>query len=109
MSTYFYPFNYPISSARLEEGPGHDIIHVWQDHAKMGELVATKGTGPSIISMFRSDRAVFHALFGGDTLGTVVHPINGNNLKLNDYVLDDSGKLYTVADVFALAGKGKKV
>ena len=37
------PKNGIVSSVRLEEGVGHDIVHVWNQGAKAGELTVKKG------------------------------------------------------------------
>lgn len=108
MSTYFYPFRDPISSAILEVGAGHDLIHVWQAHAKSGVLTVKKGVGLAVLALFRSDRAVFHRVHGGETLGTIIHHLHGcKHLKLDDFVSDDYGALFTVSQVLAMQGMGQ--
>ncbi len=37
-----------ISSVRVEHGPGHDRVHVWNRGGKAGVLVVTKGDGDDI-------------------------------------------------------------
>jgi len=37
-----------ISSVRVEHGPGHDHVHVWNRGGKAGVLVVEKGDGNSI-------------------------------------------------------------
>ena len=37
-----------ISSVRVEEGPGHDHVHVWNRGGNSGILVVNKGEGNEI-------------------------------------------------------------
>ena len=37
-----------ISSVRVEHGPGHDHVHVWNRGGKAGILVVNKGEGDQI-------------------------------------------------------------
>lgn len=34
-----------ITSVQIEEGPGHDIVHVWNRGGKAGTLTVNKGDG----------------------------------------------------------------
>lgn len=43
-----------ITTIRLEEGPGHDRLHVWNRGGKAGELVVELGDGKELV----------HRLFG---------------------------------------------
>lgn len=109
MSTAFYAFRGRISSARLAEGPGHDVVAVWQRGAKIGELTVTKGTGKEVLAMFRSEAPAFHAYYGGEESGTVVEATeDGKGMPPSEYVLSEDGELFTVHDVLQLAGRGKK-
>lgn len=38
-----------ISSVRLDEGPGHDVVHVWNRGGKAGELTVDKGDGLRLV------------------------------------------------------------
>ena len=38
-----------VSSIRLDEGPGHDHIHIWNRGGKCGVLTVTKGDGFEIV------------------------------------------------------------
>jgi len=40
-----------ISSVRVEEGPGHDMIHVWNRGGKSGLLVVGRGDGEAIAAL----------------------------------------------------------
>lgn len=105
MSTTYYPFRNTISSVRLAEGPGHDVLAVWQRGAKTGELVLTKGTGKTVMMMFRSEEPAFHATWGGPVLGTIVEVLpRGRELNPSDYVLSEYGELFTVVEVLKLNG-----
>lgn len=37
-----------VSSVRLEEEPGHDVLHVWNQGGKAGTLTVNKGDGALI-------------------------------------------------------------
>lgn len=37
-----------ITSVRVEQGPGHDHVHVWNRGGKAGTLVVTSGDGYAI-------------------------------------------------------------
>ncbi len=39
-----------ISSMRLEETPGHDLVHVWNHGGKAGILTVNKGDGQKLIN-----------------------------------------------------------
>ena len=105
MSTSYYPFRDTISSVRLAEGPGHDVIGVWQRGAKTGELVLTKGTGKTVMMLFVSDEPAFHVTCGRLSVGTVVKTtLLGEAMKHSEYVLSEFGELFTVREVLQLAG-----
>ena len=37
-----------ITTVRVEEGPGHDYVHVWNRGGKAGTLTVAKGDGQAI-------------------------------------------------------------
>ena len=37
-----------ISSVRVERGPGHDLVHVWNRGGKAGTLTVDKGDGDAV-------------------------------------------------------------
>ena len=41
MSTSYYRLQDPFTSLRLEEGPGHDRLTVWEQHANCGTLTVS--------------------------------------------------------------------
>jgi len=43
-----------ISSVRVEHGPGHDRVHVWNRGGKAGVLVVTKGDGDDVAERLRA-------------------------------------------------------
>jgi len=52
MSTNFYWLDdHPISSVRLDEGPAHDIVHVWNRGGKAGELTVASGDGAAVAAL----------------------------------------------------------
>ena len=102
MSTEFYPFKSGISSVRLECGPGHDVIGVWQDGAKTGELTVTKGTGKELIFLFVSDTAAFNVVNAGLGLRKVHVFPSGSSMKPYQFVLSEYGELMRVQDVLRL-------
>lgn len=100
MSTTFYPFRNTISCVRLAFGAGHDVLGVWQKGAKTGELVLTKGTGKTVMMLFRSDEPAFHVTYGGKGVGVVVTATpRGQDMDLTEYVLSENGELFTVDQV----------
>lgn len=51
---YIMPVGQPadrpmVSSIRLEEGPGHDYVHVWNRGGKSGVLTVEKGDGMTFV------------------------------------------------------------
>lgn len=44
----FVASSHVITSVRVEEGPGHDHIHIWNRGGKAGTLTVTKGDGELI-------------------------------------------------------------
>ena len=38
----------PITTVRVEKGPGHDYVHVWNRGGKAGTLTVTSGDGDLI-------------------------------------------------------------
>ena len=95
MSTNYYPFLCGISSVRLEQGPGHDRVAVWQRGGKCGELVVDLGTGLAIAKLFCSDTPILHAYYGGTGVGLVIERSPASaGLPLPRYVLSENGELF---------------
>ena len=40
-----------VTSVRVEHGPGHDHVHVWNRGGKSGTLVVTSGDGDAIAEL----------------------------------------------------------
>ena len=47
----FVPRHHLITSVRLEEGPGHDFVHVWNRGGKAGTLTVDKGDGMKFVDL----------------------------------------------------------
>lgn len=111
MSTSYYYIQEPITSLRLEEGPGHDRLTVWQSGANAGTLVLTKGSARTIISLFaehaEDDRCPMRTHFGGVEVGCVVTE-NVRGLDPSLILISEYGELFTVAQIRAFAGEGRK-
>lgn len=49
-------FEHLISTVKVEYGPGHDRIHIWNRGGKAGVLTVTKGDGDIIADRLRDFR-----------------------------------------------------
>lgn len=45
-----------VTSVRVEEGPGHDHVHVWNRGGKAGTLVVNSGDGHPIARLLLPNR-----------------------------------------------------
>lgn len=45
-----------VSSVRIERGPGHDVVHVFNRGGKAGTLTVTKGDGDAILDLLLAER-----------------------------------------------------
>ena len=112
MSTAYYRLRAPITSLRLEEGPGHDRLHIWEHHALAGELVLSLGSGREVARFFFETNAddvhcAIHAYAGGPSEGMIV-TVNDLTLRDSAVVLDgDTDEVLTVGEVKAFAGLGR--
>ena len=110
MSTSYYHFRPPITSVRLEEGPSHDRLTIFETRANIGTLVLSKGMGKTVASYFADEvednRAPLRTHFGGKGRGCVV-TVNDPHLHDETYVIDEYGQVYTVAQVKAMDGRGR--
>jgi hypothetical protein len=52
MSTSYYCTKPPVSAVRVDEGPEHDLIHIWEAGAKAGTLTVARGRGLTVARMF---------------------------------------------------------
>lgn len=44
-----------ITTVRVEPGPGHDLVHVWNRGGKAGVLTVTKGDGIAVAALLLRD------------------------------------------------------
>jgi len=44
-----------VTSVRVESGPGHDLVHVWNRGGKAGTLTVRKGDGEVVAARLRAD------------------------------------------------------
>lgn len=113
MSTSYYRFKDPISSVRLEEGPGHDRLTIWENGANAGTLTLSLGTGRTIVKMLMEDvhdgACPMRTHWGGVDRGTVV-TINPSGKELTDDIVlvSEYGEVLKVADVKARDGARRK-
>lgn len=45
-----------VSTVRLDEGPGHDYLHIWNRSGKAGVLTVQKGDGEMIVALLLPNR-----------------------------------------------------
>ena len=112
MSTSYYYFNSPITSIRLEEGPAHDLITIFENHANCGTLTVSKGTGRTICLMFALNdvddfQCPIHTHWGGSKVGAVITE-NVNGLSDDLILISEYGEPMSVKQIRALAGHVRK-
>jgi hypothetical protein len=44
-----------VTTVRVDEGPGHDVVHVWNRGGKAGTLTVTKGDGRAVAARLLGD------------------------------------------------------
>jgi hypothetical protein len=104
MSTKYYELRKPFTSIRLEEGPGHDRITLWEGHANAGTLTVTKGRGRTAVKLFVHDLdCPIHTYWGGQECGVVVI-VHDTEMPDTTTVVSEYGDAMTVAEVKALNG-----
>ena len=110
MSTSYYRFRTPISSVRIEEGGGHDILTIFESGANSGTLVVSKGKGRTIASFFADEvddnLAPIRTHFGGKGVGCIV-TCNNPELDKDECLIDEYGNVFRVSEIQAMSGKGK--
>ena len=109
MSTSYYHFHYPITSVKVEELQGHDLVTVFESGANSGCLVVTKGLGKKFLSFFvnevEDNEAPIRTHFGGKGRGYVV-TIQELGLSPDAYLADEYGKVWKVNESTAMDGQG---
>lgn len=88
MSTGFHRMNPPVTSVRLDEGPGHDRVSVWTDHGLSGTLTVTAGQGRRLcLVLTRADQAVTRVGVGDGMVGLIVadDPPEPDECLVSDY------------------------
>jgi len=101
MSTSYYGLSDPITSLRLEEGPGHDRLTVWEGNALAGTLVLSLGEGRHVAMMFADqDCERANTSYGGKDVGCRVNcdPALRDDLV----VISEYGEVTTIGAVRAL-------
>jgi len=111
MSTSYYYIREPFTSVRLEEGPGHDRVTLWERGANCGTLVLSLGSGKRLVSMFAAgddddSRAPIRTHYGGKDVGAVVTE-NVSGLDPSLVLISEYGEPLTVEQIRARAGHGK--
>jgi hypothetical protein len=109
MSTSYYHFIHPVTSVKINEGPVHDRVTVFESHAQTGTLTVSKGMGKKFASFFAEEvddnLAPMRTHFGGKGRGCVV-TIHDEHLHPDTYLIDEYGSVFTVAEIKAMDGRG---
>lgn len=109
MSTSYYYFNPPITSVRVDEGPGHDRVTVFIDGKNAGTLIVSAGQGKAIACLFANkvtdDMAPMRTHYGGKGVGCVVTVLDPD-LRDDNHLIDEYGRVYTARKIKQLAGRG---
>lgn len=109
MSTSYYHFRPPITSVRVEEGPSHDRITVFESKANAGTLTVSRGLGKVIASFFAyevdDNKAPMRTHFGGKGRGCVV-TVQDPHLHDDTFLIDEFGQVYTVRAIKQFDGNG---
>lgn len=76
MSTSYYRLREPFTSLRLEKGPTHDRLTVWEEHANAGTLTVRGGWGKHVALLFAlqegDEQCPVRTHWGGVDRGAVV-------------------------------------
>lgn len=108
MSTAYYPLRDPITSIKVEEGPSHDRVSIWESGGLAGVLTVSKGAGSRIAFMLADTTdEVLRTGWGGDSIGCVVYG-RLKTLAPDLCVVSEYGEVMTVSEVAAMAGNGKR-
>ena len=107
MSTSYYRLIEPFTSLRLEEGPGHDRLTVFEEHANCGTLTFSKGLGRSVARLFTKyeddGQVPLRTHWGGKDRGSIV-TVNDPILPNETTVISEYGDILTVGQVKARDG-----
>ena len=110
MSTSYHRLVDKVTHLRLEVGTGHDLLHIWVEHGKVGTLTLPKGSSATITRLFAEDEddttCPIRTHFGGSAQGTIITENHGP-WPLDMVVVSDYGEIFTVAEVKAWEGAGR--
>jgi hypothetical protein len=111
MSTSYYDLMEGITSLRLEEGPAHDRLTVFDNHANCGTLTLALGRGRTVALAFAiqadDQDAPIRTHWGGKDVGSVV--TEHRRGLADDYCLvSEYGEVLTVGQIRARAGARRK-
>lgn len=101
MGTNYYRLKDPWTSLRLEMGPAHDRITLWETGANAGTLTVSKGLGKAVALQFTTEEedgsAALHTHWGGTERGSVV--TENRDLLSGATVISEDGEVMKVEDV----------
>lgn len=108
MSTSYHYLRGPLTSLRLEEGPAHDRLTVFEAGANAGTLTLSLGTGRLLALALADEQDDFHCPmrthFGGAGVSCVVtENVRGLDPALT--LVSDEGEVLTVAEIRAFGAK----
>lgn len=111
MSTSYYRLKEPFTSLRLQEGPGHDRITLWENGANCGTLTVSKGRGRMVARSFAEyaddSRCPLRTHWGGPDHGAVV-TVNDPDISDDATVISEYGDVLTVREVKARDGTRRR-
>ena len=109
MSTSYYYVAEPFTSIRLEEGPTHDRVTLWESHGNAGTLTVARGHGRQLVKRFAEEcddgRAPMRTHFGGRGVGCIVTE-NVRDLADDLVLISEYGDVLTVGEIRRCAGHG---
>lgn len=110
MSTAYYYLREPFTSIRLERGPSHDRVTLWERGANIGTLTVSAGTGSMVTYLFAEveydGKAPMRTHWGGTKVGCVVTE-NVRGLDPSLVLVSEYGDVLTVGDIRARSGHGR--
>ena len=111
MSTSYY-YMQPPFSVRLEKGPVHDRVTIFENGVNCGMLTVTAGKGSSVCWLFSENdvddlHAPMRTHWGGKDVGCVVTE-NVRGLDPNLQLISEYREPTTVGAIRALAGHVRK-
>jgi hypothetical protein len=109
MSTSYYYISEPFTHIRLDEGPAHDRVTLFESHACSGVLTVSRGQGLSLVRRFAAycedSQAPMRTHFGGRGVGCVVTE-NVRGLADDLVLISEYGEALTVGEIRARSGHG---